>query len=81
MLVLTDGEPADVDVSDPQLLIADAHKAVQTLEAQGMMVWCIHLGSTHDESVQAIYGQRYTVVDQVERLPEVLTQLFMQLTQ
>ncbi|MBL4712695.1 MAG: VWA domain-containing protein [Gammaproteobacteria bacterium] len=31
LLVLTDGEPADVDVDkdDPQLLIQDAHKAVQ----------------------------------------------------
>jgi nitric oxide reductase NorD protein len=80
MLVLTDGEPADVDVSDPQWLIADAHKAVQSLEAQGIAVWCIHLGATHDEAVQAVYGQHFTVVDRVERLPEVMTSLFMGLT-
>jgi nitric oxide reductase NorD protein len=80
MLVLTDGEPSDVDVSDPQWLAADAHKAVQALQAQGIVVWCIHLGAAHDETVRSIYGQRYTVVDQVQRLPEVLTTLFMSLT-
>ena len=34
MLILTDGEPADIDVKDKKLLIQDAHKAVQELDQQ-----------------------------------------------
>lgn len=80
MLVLTDGEPSDVDVTDPRWLIEDARKAVQTLESQGIKVWCIHMHAQHDELVKAIYGSRYIVVDNVQRLPERLTALFLALT-
>jgi hypothetical protein len=80
MLVLTDGEPSDVDVSDARYLVEDARKAVQSLEAQGMLVWCIHLHSQHDATVKAIYGQRYVVIDRLQSLPERLTSLFLSLT-
>jgi nitric oxide reductase activation protein len=33
MLILTDGEPADVDVEDSRLLIDDARQAVRELDA------------------------------------------------
>lgn len=29
MLILTDGEPADIDVNDKKLLFQDAHNALQ----------------------------------------------------
>jgi fructose-specific component phosphotransferase system IIB-like protein len=35
LLVLTDGQPADVDVADPQHLIADAAQAVRELDQLG----------------------------------------------
>lgn len=33
LLVLTDGEPSDIDTDDDRLLIADSHKAVQELDS------------------------------------------------
>ena len=80
LLVLTDGEPHDVDVRDPQRLIADAREAVTALDAQGIYAWCINLDPRADEYVSDIFGHRYTIVDRVDRLPEALPRLFMQLT-
>ncbi len=80
LLVLTDGEPSDIDVDDPQLLIQDAHKAVQELDQEGIYTYCINLDSRADEYVQDIFGKQYTVIDRIERLPEKLPQLFMTLT-
>ncbi|WP_372591967.1 nitric oxide reductase activation protein NorD [Guyparkeria sp.] len=80
LLVLTDGEPHDVDVRDPRRLIADAREAVKSLDADGIFTWCISLDPRADEYVADIFGHHHTVVDRVERLPEALPRLFMQLT-
>jgi nitric oxide reductase activation protein len=80
MLILTDGEPADIDVKDKQLLIQDAHKAVLELDQQGIYTYCINLDPKADEYVSDIFGKNYTVIDNVARLPERLPQLFMALT-
>ena len=80
MLVLTDGEPADIDVDDDQLLIHDTHKAVKELQQQGIYSYCINLDPKADEYVKDIFGSHYTVIDHVDKLPEKLPQIFMSLT-
>jgi len=80
LLVLTDGEPADIDVSDSKLLIQDAHKAVQELDQEDIYTFCINLDPHADEYVQDIFGKQYLVIDKVEQLPEKLPYLFMSLT-
>jgi nitric oxide reductase NorD protein len=80
MLILTDGEPADVDVADERLLIEDAHRAVTELDRDGIFTYCISLDARADEYVSDIFGRRYTVVDNIARLPEKLPRLFMALT-
>ena len=80
LLVLTDGEPADIDVSDSKLLIEDTRKAVQELDQEGIYTFCINLDPHADEYVQTIFGQQFLVIDKVEQLPEKLPKLFMSLT-
>ncbi|MBI1174178.1 MAG: VWA domain-containing protein [Sideroxydans sp.] len=80
LLVLTDGEPADIDVADERLLIDDARMAVREMEQEGVYTYCINLDPSADEYVADIFGHHYTVVDNVARLPERLPQLFMALT-
>ena len=80
LLVLTDGEPSDIDVDDPKLLIQDAHKAVQELDQDGIYTYCINLDPHADEYVADIFGRQYTVIDKIERLPEKLPKLFAALT-
>jgi hypothetical protein len=80
MLILTDGEPADVDSKDERLLIADAHQAVKELDQKGIYAYCINLDPKADEYVADIFGKQYTVIDNIQRLPEKLPALFMALT-
>ncbi|MEZ5476328.1 MAG: VWA domain-containing protein [Thiolinea sp.] len=80
LLVLTDGEPADIDVKDPQLLIQDATMAVRELHQQGIYSYCINMDAKADDYVADIFGTHYTVIDQVEKLPEQLPAVFMALT-
>jgi nitric oxide reductase NorD protein len=81
LLVLTDGEPSDIDCNDPRLLADDARMAVRELDEKGIYTYCISLDAAADEYVKDIYGKRYAVIDNIERLPEQLPRLFMSLTQ
>ena len=80
MLVLTDGEPADIDVDDEQLLIQDTRQAVVELQEKGIYSYCINMDPKADEYVADIFGRHYTVIDHVDKLPEKLPQIFMALT-
>jgi len=81
LLVLTDGEPHDIDVQDPRYLQDDTHVAVNELDSKGIATYCISLDPHADDYVAEIFGRNnYTVIDRVERLPEKLPRLFMSLT-
>jgi hypothetical protein len=80
MLVLTDGQPSDVDVHDGRLLVDDARHAANELDRQGIYTYCINLDAKADTYVRDIFGSQYTVVDRVDQLPEKLPKLFMALT-
>jgi nitric oxide reductase activation protein len=81
LLLLSDGEPSDVDVDDPAYLKWDTHAAVTELRAKGVNTFCITLDDRADDYVADIFGPGgYAVVDQVARLPEMLSRLFMTLT-
>ena len=80
MLILTDGEPADIDSKDGRILIEDARQAVKELDQQGIYTYCINLDPKADEYVADIFGRQYTIIDRVESLPERLPELFISLT-
>ena len=80
LLILTDGEPADIDSKDPRTLIEDARMAVRGLRQDGIHPYCITLDPKAGDYVGDIFGKHYTVIDHVARLPEQLTRLFMALT-
>jgi len=81
LLVITDGEPADVDVRDPQYLRHDTKKAVEEAGRSGILTYCMSLDPRADQYVSRIFGERnYLVVDHVERLPEKLPVLYAGLT-
>jgi len=80
MLILTDGEPSDVDSKDGRMLIEDARQAVTELDRQGIYAYCINLDHKADEYVADIFGKQYTIIDRVAQLPERLPQLFISLT-
>jgi hypothetical protein len=81
LLLVTDGEPADIDERDPQHLRHDTKKAVEELYTKGVMTYCLTLDADADAYVKRIFGMNnYTIIDHVERLPEKLPVLFATLT-
>ncbi|MCF1184617.1 nitric oxide reductase activation protein NorD [Marichromatium gracile] len=81
VLLITDGEPADIDERDPQYLRHDAKKAVEDLRTRGIHTHCLTLDPEADRYVARIFGENgYSIVDQVERLPERLPGVFGVLT-
>ena len=81
LIVITDGEPADIDVRDPQYLRSDTKKAVEDVAKLGIVTYCMSLDPRADQYVSRIFGQtNYMVVDHVQRLPEKLPLLYAGLT-
>jgi len=80
LLVLTDGEPSDIDVGDPQYLIADTKKAVAELSTAGVTTFCLSLDPKADAYVGDIFGRNWRVLDRIERLPEQLPMVYLNLT-
>lgn len=81
ILVVTDGEPSDIDVSDRKYLVEDARKAVQGLAQAGIDIFCVGLDSGGDSYLDRIFGRRNVVqIKRVEALPEKLPMLYFRLT-
>jgi uncharacterized protein YegL len=80
LLILTDGEPSDIDVDDDQMLLQDTRRAVQELDREGIYSYCINLDRRADDYVEDIFGKHYSVIDHVEKLPQKLPELFLSLT-
>lgn len=80
LLVITDGEPADRDITDSRYLIEDARQAVSELRQKGVDTFAVALGSDGVDSLPRIFSRRnYQVIDKVEQLPARLTRLYHQL--
>ena len=81
LLIVTDGEPADIDERDPQYLRWDAKKAAEELHRNGILSYCLTLDPEADRYVSRIFGaNNFTIIDNVQRLPEKLPTLFASLT-
>jgi hypothetical protein len=80
LLVLTDGEPSDIDVSDPAYLAEDARRAVLALRKTGIDVFAFGLGSGSFRALDRIVGERYAPrVPRIETLPARVMQLYTEL--
>lgn len=80
ILVLTDGEPSDIDVSDPRDLMLDARRAVLGLRARGIDTFGVTLDPTGAGSGPQIFGKANAMpVRRVEDLPMRLSELYFRL--
>jgi nitric oxide reductase NorD protein len=81
VLLVTDGEPHDVDVWDRDYLVEDARRAVLEAAHIDVGVFCVTVARGADAWVGRIFGRdRYLVVDRPETLPDRLPELFLRLT-
>jgi nitric oxide reductase NorD protein len=80
VIVLTDGEPSDIDVADPLDLVEDARRAAVGLRARGIDGFGVVLGSNAMNSAIRIFGRGNTMlVPRVEDLPSRLSELYFRL--
>jgi nitric oxide reductase NorD protein len=80
VIVLTDGEPSDIDVADPLDLVEDARRAAVGLRARGIDGFGVVLGSGAMNSAIRIFGRGNTMlVPRVEDLPARLSELYFRL--
>lgn len=81
LLVVTDGEPSDIDIDDREYLVEDARHVIHDLSMHGIDVFCVGLDSGGDSYLHRIFGRRNVVlIDKLESLPEKLPMLYFRLT-
>lgn len=80
LIVLTDGEPSDIDAREPGYLIEDAKRAVRELRAEALDVFAIGLKPEAGAAGQAVFGRRqFLPLRSVDHLPERLAMLYFRL--
>ena len=81
LLVLTDGEPSDIDVHDPKYLLLDAKQATNGNHRSGLVSFCLGLDATAERSVARIFGAgNYLLLTQLEELPRKLAAVYLRLS-
>ncbi len=80
LLLVSDGEPSDVDIADRRYLVEDARRAVLSLQHQGIDLFCVGLDAGGDSYLTRIFGRPNVIqLDCIERLPEKLPLLYFRL--
>ena len=81
VLVLTDGEPSDIDVPDPLDLVEDSRRAVLRLRARGIDTFAVLLGTQGAENATRMFGRSgYAALRRLEDLPARLSDLYFRLS-
>ena len=80
LLVLSDGEPSDIDAPDPQYLTEDARRAVQQLRRRGIDIFAFGIGGGRFSQLDRIFGDRRALrVPRIDVLPQRVMQLYTEL--
>jgi nitric oxide reductase activation protein len=81
ILVVTDGEPSDVDVHDESYLVFDAKQASAANRARGITSFCVGLDPKAEPQIQRIFGaHHYLLLEKMEALPQQLSRLYLKLS-
>ncbi len=81
LLIMSDGEPSDIDVPDKHYLRDDAKKSVEEARRAGIHTYCFSLDPGADRYVSRIFGAKnYMVVDHIRSLPEKILLIYAALT-
>ncbi len=81
VLLVTDGAPSDIDVSDPEYLVADARRAVQRMRARGIDALCVSLGQDEGQRQTEIFGRKSCLrISDVATLPGKLSAFYLRMT-
>jgi nitric oxide reductase activation protein len=81
LLIITDGEPSDIDVEDKNYLVEDARKVVRSASHLGIDTFCVGLEAGGENYLSRIFGKKnVAIIDRIDQLPERLPLLYLRLT-
>jgi nitric oxide reductase activation protein len=81
VLLLSDGEPSDIDCDDPDYLFHDAQRAVRSLASKGVDTFCVGLGAAGVDRQSQIFGRNgFSQIARAEDLPAKLAALYLKLS-
>ncbi|MGO8755655.1 MAG: nitric oxide reductase activation protein NorD [Gallionellaceae bacterium] len=81
LILISDGEPYDIDIPNRKYLRDDAKKSIEEAKRNGIHTYCISLDPGADKYVSRIFGAKnYIVVDHVKCLPEKILLIYAALT-
>jgi nitric oxide reductase NorD protein len=76
VLLLSDGEPHDVDVHDPRYLVEDARRAVIEARQRGVRIVCLQLAAKLPRGADSVFNRADRVLlNRIEALPQAIRQL------
>lgn len=79
LLLVTDGEPSDIDVKDDNYLIEDTARALRTIKGEGTIPFCLTVDKKAERYVARIFGDSYLLLDNPQDLVTQLSHVFVRL--
>lgn len=79
LVVITDGEPFDVDCDDPVYLVEDARRAVRELRSIGIDAFALGIGSQHATGDRIFGRGNFVPIARPQNLPRALSALYFRL--
>ena len=81
LLIISDGKPNDEDRYDGRYGIEDTKKAIEEVKQKGITPFCITVDLDAKEYLGYLFGRNgYAVVRDGQKLPKVLTEVYINLT-
>jgi len=81
LLIISDGKPNDEDRYDGRYGIEDTKKALEEVKKKGITPFCITIDLDAKEYLSYLFGRNgYAIVRNGEKLPKVLTEVYINLT-
>ncbi|WP_415408091.1 nitric oxide reductase activation protein NorD [Sulfurovum sp. CS9] len=81
LLIISDGKPNDEDRYDGRYGIEDTKKAIEEVKQKGITPFCITVDLDAKEYLGYLFGRNgYAVVRDGQKLPKILTEVYINLT-
>ena len=81
LLIVSDGKPNDIDRYEGRYGIEDTRQAILEAKQQGLQPFCVTIDDRANDYLPYLFGaQGYAVVSDVQRLPQLLPKLYLNLT-
>lgn len=81
LIVLSDGEPSDIDVKDKNYLVEDAKKSVTIAKSKSIDVFCFGMEDKNSPYLNRIFGKKNSIrIENLNNLHHKIAKIYFKLT-